>query len=118
MAVLGRTLYLATSQLLDQSRIYLKRAMQSPTALSHQIASEMSAYYSKRNPKKALAEADTAIALNKNDPAGACPALTDRYLTALPVWSRTGVSDYIGENRRSDSLGQGRLHADGGHWWL
>ena len=27
--------------------------------------------------------------------AGACPALTDRYLTALPVWSRTGMSNYI-----------------------
>jgi tetratricopeptide (TPR) repeat protein len=61
---------LTTSQLMDQSRIYLKRAMQSPSALTHQIASENSAYYSKRNPKKALAQADTAIALDENDPAG------------------------------------------------
>ena len=61
---------LSTSQLMDQSRIYLNRAMQSPSALTHQIASEKSAYYSKRNPKKALAQADTAIAHDENDPAG------------------------------------------------
>ena len=28
--------------------------------------------------------------------AGACPALTDRYLTVLPVWSKAGMSIYIG----------------------
>lgn len=61
---------LTTSQLTDQARIHLNRAMQSPSPLTHQIASEMSAYYSKRNPKKALAEADAAIALDENDPAG------------------------------------------------
>jgi tetratricopeptide (TPR) repeat protein len=60
----------STYQMMDRSRIYLKRAMQSPSALSHQIASEMAAYYSKRSAKKAFAEADAAIALDENDPAG------------------------------------------------
>jgi tetratricopeptide (TPR) repeat protein len=59
----------SSSGMLDQSRVYLKRAMQSPSALTYQIASEMAAYF-KRKPKMALAEADNALALDANDPAG------------------------------------------------
>jgi len=59
----------STSEMLDKSRIYLKRAKQSPLALTHQVDSEMAAYY-QRSSKKALAEADAAIALDTNDPAG------------------------------------------------
>lgn len=60
---------LSTSEMLNQSRIYLKRAMQSPSALTHQVASERAAY-SKRKPKIAFAEAEAAISLDANDPAG------------------------------------------------
>jgi len=60
---------LTNSEMLVQSKKLLKRAMQSPSALTHQVASEMAAY-SRRKPKKAFAEADTAIALDANDPAG------------------------------------------------
>ena len=60
---------LSTSEMLNQSRIYLKRAMQSPSALTHKVASEMAAY-SKRKPKMALAEAETAISLDVHDPVG------------------------------------------------
>jgi hypothetical protein len=35
-------------------------------------------------------------------------------LTALPVWSRTGVSIYIGESRLSELIFQGRLSAHNG----
>jgi tetratricopeptide (TPR) repeat protein len=59
----------SNSEMLDQSRKLLKRAMQSPSALTHQIASEMAAY-SRRNPKTAFAEAEAAMALDANDPAG------------------------------------------------
>ena len=60
---------ISTSEMLDKSRIYLKRAKQSPLALTHQVASEMAAYY-QRSSTKALSEADAAIALDTNDPAG------------------------------------------------
>jgi tetratricopeptide (TPR) repeat protein len=60
---------MSTIEMLVQSREYLKLALQSPSALTHQIASEMAAY-SQRRPVKALAEAETAISLDANDPAG------------------------------------------------
>lgn len=60
---------LSAIEMLVQSRKYLKRALQSPSLLTHQIASEMAAY-SQRKPAKALAEAETAISLDSNDPAG------------------------------------------------
>ena len=60
---------LSTSEMLNQSRIYLQRAMQSPSARTRQVASEMAAY-SRRKPETALAEAEVAISLDANDPAG------------------------------------------------
>jgi tetratricopeptide (TPR) repeat protein len=59
----------SNSEMLDQSRKLLKRAMQSPSALTHQVASEMAAY-SRRSPKTAFVEAEAAIALDADDPAG------------------------------------------------
>jgi adenylate cyclase len=60
---------LSTAQLNEQARIHLRQAMQSPSALTHQIASERAAYFD-RKPDKALAEAKIAIAMDANDPAG------------------------------------------------
>jgi len=50
-------------------RLALRKSQEMPTALTHQIASESIAYYS-RSPRRALAEAQTAINLEPNDPAG------------------------------------------------
>jgi len=60
---------LSTAQLNEQARIRLRQAMQSPSALTHQIASERAAYFD-RKPDKALADAEIAIAMDANDPAG------------------------------------------------
>lgn len=60
---------LSTAQLNEQARIHLRQAMQSPSALTHQIASERAAYFD-RKPARALTEAETAIAMDANDPAG------------------------------------------------
>ena len=60
---------LSTPQIMDRARIHLHKAMRSPSALTHQIASERAAYFSP-NPDRALAEAEIAIALDANDPAG------------------------------------------------
>ena len=43
--------------------------MEAPSALTHRVAAEIAAYY-RRRPDKALAEAERAIALDPNDPAG------------------------------------------------
>ncbi|MGI9317527.1 MAG: adenylate/guanylate cyclase domain-containing protein, partial [bacterium] len=64
-----RSLNLFTSQAREQSRVSLRKAMERPFALTHQIASEKAAYL-KRKPDKALAEAELAINLDANDPAG------------------------------------------------
>jgi TolB-like protein/class 3 adenylate cyclase/Flp pilus assembly protein TadD/rhodanese-related sulfurtransferase len=60
---------LSTVQLHEQARIHLRKAMQSPSALTHQIASERAAFFD-RKPDRALAEAEIAIAIDANDPAG------------------------------------------------
>jgi len=57
------------SQAYERARNSLKIAMRFPTALTHQVASEMAAYF-RGSPDKALTEAGNAIALDVNDPAG------------------------------------------------
>jgi TolB-like protein/class 3 adenylate cyclase/tetratricopeptide (TPR) repeat protein len=57
------------SQAYDRARNSLKEAMRSPSALTHQVASEVAAYF-QGSPDKALAEAANALALDVNDPAG------------------------------------------------
>ncbi len=51
------------------AKLALKQSQENPTALTYQIASESIAYYSS-SPRRALAEAETAIELDPNDPAG------------------------------------------------
>jgi TolB-like protein/class 3 adenylate cyclase/rhodanese-related sulfurtransferase/thioredoxin-like negative regulator of GroEL len=53
----------------EQTRRYLQKAMENPSALTHQVASEMAAY-DRPQPGEALAEAKRAIAVDTNDPAG------------------------------------------------
>jgi tetratricopeptide (TPR) repeat protein len=65
----SRSLDLFLFQARDQSRLTLKKAMEQPSALTYQIASERAAYF-QRKPDKALAQAERAIALDANDPAG------------------------------------------------
>lgn len=65
----SRSLDLLLFQARDQSRLTLKKAMEQPSALTYQIASERAAYF-QRKPDKALAQAERAIALDANDPAG------------------------------------------------
>jgi len=64
-----KSLGLTATQVIERTRLYLKKAMEQPSALSHQIASERAAYFL-GNPDRALAEAERAIALDANDPAG------------------------------------------------
>ena len=54
---------------MEQTRRTLREAMEEPSALTHQVASETAAYF-RRQPKKALTEAERSIALDANDPAG------------------------------------------------
>jgi len=56
-------------QVIEQTRLTLKKAMQRPSALAYQVASERSAFLD-RKPVKALEYAKQAIALDINDPAG------------------------------------------------
>jgi tetratricopeptide (TPR) repeat protein len=65
----SRSLDLLLFQAREQSRLTLKRAMEQPSSLTYQIASERAAYF-QRKPDRALAEAERAIALDANDPAG------------------------------------------------
>jgi adenylate cyclase len=65
----SKSLSLVAFQAVEQSRVSLAKAMKQPSALAHQVASERAAYY-QRTPRKALAEAKSAIALDNNDPAG------------------------------------------------
>ena len=53
----------------ELSRQHLHEAMKQPSALAHQVASERAALY-KHRPDTALAEAERAITLDSNDPAG------------------------------------------------
>ena len=57
------------SIVVNRSREYLKKAMKSPSALTYQVASEMSAYFH-RKASKSLIQAELAITLDKNDPSG------------------------------------------------
>jgi TolB-like protein/class 3 adenylate cyclase len=52
----------------DRAEEYLQKAMQFPTPLAHQVASEMR--WRNRQYDEAIAEANRAIALNTNDSAG------------------------------------------------
>lgn len=65
----SESLGLAYYQAAERFRLLLRRSLQQPTALTHQVASEWSAFF-KRSPDEALAEADLALALDPNDPAG------------------------------------------------
>jgi len=56
-------------QAYERARNSLKKAMRSPSALTHQVASEIAAFF-RGTPDKALVEAASAIALDANDPAG------------------------------------------------
>ena len=60
---------LSYAQINERARVYLQKAMQSPSALAHQIASEMATQF-RRKPDEALWQAELAIALDINDPAG------------------------------------------------
>ena len=60
---------LSTAQMMDQARVYSKRAMQSPSPLGHQISSERAAFF-KRKPDEAIAEANKAITMEVSNPAG------------------------------------------------
>jgi TolB-like protein/class 3 adenylate cyclase/tetratricopeptide (TPR) repeat protein len=53
----------------NRSRKSLKKTMERPSALTYQVSSERSTLFY-RKPDKALDEAEQAIALNANDPAG------------------------------------------------
>ena len=64
-----KSLGLSAVQAIEQAKVYLAKAMEQPSALTHQIASERAAYF-RRNPDKALAEAEIAIKLDANDPSG------------------------------------------------
>jgi len=63
------SLKLTATEVIEQTRLYLNKAMEQPSALSHQVASERAAYF-RGKPEKALAEAERAIELDANDPAG------------------------------------------------
>jgi adenylate cyclase len=64
-----KSIKLSATQTIERARLYLQKAMEQPSALSHQIASERAAYF-RRTPDEALAQAKRAIALDPNDPAG------------------------------------------------
>jgi len=65
----SKSIDLPLIQAREKSRLTLKKAMEKPSALTFQIASERAAYF-QRKPDKALAEAERAIDLDANDPAG------------------------------------------------
>jgi adenylate cyclase len=65
----SKSLNLLSSQSREQARLSLKKAMKQPFALTYQIASETAAYYHRR-PDRALADAELAINLDADDPAG------------------------------------------------
>ena len=57
------------SQISEQARQYLQDAKKHPTALTYQVASEMAAD-TQRSASQALAQAELALTLDGNDPAG------------------------------------------------
>jgi TolB-like protein/DNA-binding winged helix-turn-helix (wHTH) protein/Tfp pilus assembly protein PilF/rhodanese-related sulfurtransferase len=55
----------------ELARKSLRRSQEHPTALTHQIASEWITHYSRsRNPRRALEQAEEALRLDPNSPAG------------------------------------------------
>ena len=64
-----KSLGLTSTPAYEQTRLYLQKAEKEPSALTHQVASEIAAHF-RRSPTKALAEAEQAMALDANDPAG------------------------------------------------
>jgi len=64
-----KSLGLPGTQAVEQARVYLSKAMEQPSALAYQVASERAAFF-RGTPDRALAEAERAIALDENDPAG------------------------------------------------
>lgn len=54
----------------ELARLALRRSQQNPNVLTHQIASEWAAFYSRGTTRRALIEAEAAIELDPNDPAG------------------------------------------------
>jgi TolB-like protein/class 3 adenylate cyclase/rhodanese-related sulfurtransferase len=64
-----RRIDLSPSFAIEKSRLTLAKAMEHPSALTHQIASERAAYFH-RTPGMALAQAQVAIDLDASDPAG------------------------------------------------
>jgi len=65
----SKSLGLTPTQAREQSRLSLEKAMEQPSALTYQVASERAAFF-KRKPDKALKEAKHAISLDANDPIG------------------------------------------------
>ncbi|MCP4944797.1 MAG: guanylyl cyclase, partial [Planctomycetaceae bacterium] len=53
----------------ERARVALQRSQQNPTVLTHQIAAEWIAYYS-RSSRRAIVEAERALELDPNHPAG------------------------------------------------
>ena len=53
----------------SQSREYLREAMKTPSPLAHQVASERASHL-RSSPVEAISEAEAAIELDANDPAG------------------------------------------------
>ncbi len=64
-----RSLGLTWDEAMTKARLDLRQAMNNPSALAHQVASERAAYL-QRKAEKAIEQADLAIALDANDPAG------------------------------------------------
>ncbi|MCZ6656585.1 MAG: tetratricopeptide repeat protein, partial [Gammaproteobacteria bacterium] len=70
------------------ARLYQGKAMEKPSALAHRVASEVVAYYGASlfgESREALTEAERAIALNGNDPAGYVAMATALLKTGNPA---------------------------------
>ena len=80
----SETTDLTYSRIYEQARLYLQKAMQAPTALTHQVASEMAAHY-RSKPDEALWQAELAINLDANDPAGHLAMANALLKAELPV---------------------------------
>jgi TolB-like protein/class 3 adenylate cyclase/cytochrome c-type biogenesis protein CcmH/NrfG len=65
----NKPLGLDINQTRNQARLHLRSAMRSPTALAFQVASERAAHY-RSKADEAIEHAESAIALDANDPAG------------------------------------------------
>ena len=64
-----RTRGLSYSQIAEGARVRLQEALKTPSALTYQVASERAAF-TQRRADKALTQAEMAISLDSNDPAG------------------------------------------------